>query len=320
MPAPTPVLLTTTTTTNISTAPPCQQEKLVMTSTVLLTGPTGLSIVVRAVLDPASSISIITTEAMKKIALQPKEARVNIQGVGPSVTHNPCNLTDVTVSSLYKVDWSQQITAATMPAVTRGQPQSPAKGVRNLPHIKDKHLADNQFDVPGKVDILLGLDIWADILLPRLAKRPPGASHTVFGWAIAGSYTPDESVNQQSAPVHYCAFATHQAADPLLSKPCELEEIPKTPQLLQPEKQKTETAITHKTITISPPDISFQLPAEESVPTPDDQRKQPTSKDHRRDLFPKKCFNSRPSLLKTSHPRAPFWPCIPNWMTKEYST
>ena len=130
-----------------------------------------------------------------------------------------------------------------MPSVTRNHPQSQAKGVRDLPHIKDKYLADKQFDVPGKVDILLGLDIWADILLPGLAKGPPGtpvASYTVFGWAIAGSYTPDEPVNHQSPQVHYCALATHQTADPLLPKPGELDEMSKTPQLLPPEEQKKE--------------------------------------------------------------------------------
>ena len=272
-PTSTPVLLATANATNISPASPCQKEKLVMTSKVLLTGPTGLSIVARAVLDPASNISIITTEAMKKLALQPKEASVYIQGVGSPDTNTHCNLTDVTVSSLYKVDWSQAITAATMPAVTREHPQHQAKGVRNLPHIKDKHLADNQFDVPGKVDILLGLDIWANILLPGLAKGPPVASHTVFGWAIAGSYTPDEPVDHQSTPVYYCAFATHQRADHLLPKPCELEETSKTPQLLPPEEQKKEDAIIHKSITISSPVINVQMAAEDSVPTPEDTSK-----------------------------------------------
>ena len=45
----------------------------------------------------------------------------------------------------------------------------------------------------------------------------------------------------------------------------------KPSQLLLPEKQTTEDTITHKTVTISSPDINFQLAAEESVPTQDDQ-------------------------------------------------
>ena len=96
---------------------------------------------------------------------------------------------------------------AVIPKVTRDLPMQGASSVRSLPHIKDLTLADRQFDSPGKIDILLGQDIWQDLFLPGEATGPPGtpsAWNTVFGWVIMGNYSTDGSVPQASiSPCHH---------------------------------------------------------------------------------------------------------------------
>ena len=53
-----------------------------------------------------------------------------------------------------------------------------------LTHLSNLHLADPEFGVPGHIEILLGIDIFTDVLLNGRQKGPPGslvAMETHFG-------------------------------------------------------------------------------------------------------------------------------------------
>ena len=115
--------------------------------------------------------------------------------------------------------------------------------MRSLPHLKDLKLADTQFDSPGKIDILLGQDIWQDLFLPGEVAGPPGtptAWLTVFGWVIMGNYSMDGSVTTKPASVHAITASADQDSDDHLSKFWKLEEPPQSQQLLTPEEKKVE--------------------------------------------------------------------------------
>ena len=50
-------------------------------------------------------------------------------------------------------------------------------------------LADSSFGQPGKIDILLGLDVFVNVFLHGRQFGPPGspvAFETKFGWVLAG--------------------------------------------------------------------------------------------------------------------------------------
>ena len=50
-------------------------------------------------------------------------------------------------------------------------------------------LADPNFGCPGRIDLLLGVDIYTDVLLHGRQCGPPGspvAFETIFGWVLAG--------------------------------------------------------------------------------------------------------------------------------------
>jgi hypothetical protein len=58
----------------------------------------------------------------------------------------------------------------------------------NLPELGDLDLADNNFHIPAKVDILLGVDLFYHLVRPGNVKHLPGCIvvETEVGWAVTG--------------------------------------------------------------------------------------------------------------------------------------
>ena len=117
--------------------------------------------------------------------------------------------------------------AAVVDTIAGNLPDTTLAGVRDLNFLQDLQLADPDFDQPGRVDLLLGVDIFAKILKPGNSPSEDGELHainSVFGWLVTGThYTP-----VYRAGVHICLKAsipdmqTHQ----LMRAFWEVEETP----------------------------------------------------------------------------------------------
>ena len=242
---PTPAAQPTQGTANVvapAVAPPLKSS-LIMTSKVLLTGPTGKTMVVRVLLDSGSCLSIISTKAMKTLALPKLDTSVIISGIESAADTPARPMVNVSLSSLYRKDWNQQVTAAVIPQVTGDLPLQGASSVRKLPHIVGLHLADAHFDEPGRIDLLLGEDVLPEIFLPGEVAGPPGTArawNTVFGWALRGAYTPDKP-GARKAPVYVAASSSDQSTNDALSKFWELEEPSKPDIIMTSEERKVQS-------------------------------------------------------------------------------
>ena len=131
-----------------------------------------------------------------------------------------------------------------MPQVTCDLPLQGAFSVRELPHIIGLHLADAHFDAPGRIDLLLDEDVLPEIFLPGEVSGPPGTAktwNTVFGWALRGTYTPDEPGVTKAAPVYVAASSSAQTMTDALTKFWELEEPPKPDLILTSDEQKVQS-------------------------------------------------------------------------------
>ena len=214
----------TTTPTSADTIP----TSLLMTSQVLLTGPTGRTMVARALLDSGATFTLISTRAMKTLALPRSKTSITIKGV-QNMTSNPsCALTSFTLSPVQNPEQSHHISAAAVPEVTCSLPLQGASSVRELPHIRELPLADPNFHSPGRVDLVLGENILDKLLLPgEIRTGPagtPSAWRTVFGWAIRGTFTPDGGSSQGEAAVHTSITTIGQEPDKALTRFWEVEE------------------------------------------------------------------------------------------------
>ena len=88
----------------------------------------------------------------------------------------------------------------------------------------DIPFADPNFDSPGKVDILLGVDIFVEVIRQGRRMGPPGSPSTLemeFGWVIGGKidlHNPIPNVVSHHVTV---------TSDVILQKFWEIEENPK---------------------------------------------------------------------------------------------
>ena len=195
---------------------PPDEEKLMMTGKVLLTGPSGKKQEVRALLDSGADTCIINNQIMKSLKLKKLDTYVTLTGIASSDNPPSCPTAQVIISSTNKKGRSQLVTVAAMPKVTEDFPRQRASSVKQLPHIRELQLADPHFDIPGPIDLLLSVDVFNDILLPQKINGPKGtptAWNTELGWGIMGKYIPDHPSELTSSSV--CVVSGTTAEDSL---------------------------------------------------------------------------------------------------------
>ena len=155
-----------TTYSTTAAAPPQEKDHLLMTSQVILTGPTGTSMVARALLDSGSTLSILSAKAQRTLSLKKSGHTTFITGVGAAAcSAKPCHMVQVNLSSRFQAEWSKDVTVAVLDRVTDDLPLQGASAVRKLPHLQNLQLADEKFHLPGTIDLLLGQDVFGELLL-----------------------------------------------------------------------------------------------------------------------------------------------------------
>ena len=81
------------------------------------------------------------------------------------------------------------MTAINVPKVPCDLPISPIYSDHDWKHLFGITLADPNFDSPGKVDILLGVEIFIEVIRQGRRMGPPGSPFTLeteFGCVIGG--------------------------------------------------------------------------------------------------------------------------------------
>lgn len=68
---------------------------------------------------------------------------------------------------------------------------------------RDLQLADQQFNIPSKIDVLLGAEIWAKMIRDGIVSGPGGicAQNTIFGWIVFGQIEHETHATQIATPI-----------------------------------------------------------------------------------------------------------------------
>ena len=88
------------------------------------------------------------------------------------------------------------VSVIVVPRVTCDLPVHPVPFNYKWEHIKGLRLADPEFGKPGRVDILLGIETFVDIVRKGQRKGRQGtpiAIETTFGWVLAGNTGSEDS-------------------------------------------------------------------------------------------------------------------------------
>ena len=103
-------------------------------------------------------------------------------------------------------------------------PSQPVPFNPNWDHLADLTLADPDFGRPGRIDLLLGVEVFSEVVHQGRRHGTPGspsAFETDFGWVLAGEASPAATPSPLLA--HHTTVDT---GDELLRKFWEIEQQP----------------------------------------------------------------------------------------------
>ena len=159
-----------------------------MTRRVNVTAPNGSSMQARALLDSASSTSFISERLAQGLHLTHSRQAAHILGVA-GLSHKLHTQSVVTfhASSVHSQSKQIDVTAIVVSKVTC---HLPLPFDPRWKHLSGLQLADPEFDVPDRIDVLLGVDVFAEVLQQgwRNGGIPgsPTDVETTFSWVLAG--------------------------------------------------------------------------------------------------------------------------------------
>ena len=172
-----------------------------MTCEVLATGPTGKSMPVRGLLDSGADISAITSKVAKHLCLEKLDTTISVSTYGDVVNETACPTVSLTIDSIHSKPWRAQIAAVVTYRITGNLPRQSAASLRKLPCLQGVQLADPNFDVLGRIDLLLGIDILLQILMLDGPEESMGTWQTRVVGTVMGTYDDDSLTGTSQASV-----------------------------------------------------------------------------------------------------------------------
>ena len=169
---------------------------LLMTCKLLIEAPNGSLVEARGILDSASSASFVSERIVQSLGINRSSCNATISGIA-GLTHKSSTQSVATfnISPIHSPNQRINVSAIVVPRVTRDLPVSPISFNTKWSHLSAIQLADPTFGLPGRVDILLGVDVVSNVLLQGRRFGPsdsPVAFETLFGWVLAGRTGPQE--------------------------------------------------------------------------------------------------------------------------------
>lgn len=175
----------------------------------------------RALLDSGSQRSFITKSMCDLLNTPLIQSTQEIRGVGNSVTHTT-QICSIEIKSRIH-PYSTVIECFVMPNITPSLPALSTECARVI-ELDNRELADPQFYESHNIDLLLGADIFWNLLKTERIRVPSGLTlqDTQLGWIVSGPI----NINTRNSNYIHCNFS--QSIETQLQRFWELEELPKS--------------------------------------------------------------------------------------------
>ena len=190
-----------------------RSSSLLMICHVLVTAPNGSSMEARTLLDNASSASFVTQHLAQSLSLPHSRRTVHISGIAgvspscPTRSIASMEVLPTTAGAGSKI----ALSAVVVPKVTCDLPLSPVPFDPSWQYLSGLPLADPGCGKPGRIDLLLCVEVFVDVLLNGWWTGPPG-SQVALKTKSAGF-----SVEARNIPI-LSAFMLLLSTSPLLLK------------------------------------------------------------------------------------------------------
>lgn len=206
---------------------------LLATALIPVRQKTGNVICLRALLDQGSTTNIITESAAQLLRADKIPTHTSIMGIGNIQTGLIKNKTHISIGSYYDKQFSLNIETAIVPKLT-SLPEISTVSTQSWAHIQGLQLADPTYFKAGRIDLLLGAEAVANILMDGIKRDKPTmpiAQQTKLGWVLSGGCA------DNTTKVH-CNLTLHDETNDIteqLRKFWEVEEVEQPPQRILDE-------------------------------------------------------------------------------------
>lgn len=178
---------------------------LLATASVPVYSSTGEKIILKALIDQGSQVNLISESACQKLRLKKQKTNIPLMGIGGTNVGQLKALVDTAIGSIVDSNYHCALTALVMSKIT--QTHTIDGSGHEWQHLSGLALADVTYETPGKIDLLLGAEVYAEILMPGLVKGPSGspmAQQTKLGWILSGL----NSVPSAQSRIHYLSVSS----------------------------------------------------------------------------------------------------------------
>ncbi|XP_045446386.1 uncharacterized protein LOC123654528 [Melitaea cinxia] len=218
----------------------CSKTVLLTTAVMQAESKDGTYFPVRALLDQGSQGSFITEAMVQRLGLKRLAVKNTIVGVGGDKSVTSKSTVKINLRSRVDPRFQVKVNAYILKSVTSLLPVAKATRVE-WENLTLDDLADPEYHTPNKIDILLGAEIFSQIIQEGIKRNLNGsllAQDTAFGWIISGVCEVDSTSNIHS---HITVMHSYLELDNMLKRFWELEaEPPVTKRMLTDEEIKCE--------------------------------------------------------------------------------
>ena len=164
----------------------------------------------RALLDSGSQASFITEACVQQLGLKRHHHDIHIDGIGKGTTTKANDMVDLIMKPENRN--SLEVSAVILQRITKNLPILPVS-ILDWKQTNNRKLADPTFYIPGKIDLLLGADIFDQIVLEAKVRETESVflRETVFGWIVSGCI--NSSNSSLDIKTFHAVLDTHDLSD-----------------------------------------------------------------------------------------------------------
>ncbi|XP_065365533.1 uncharacterized protein LOC135958562 [Calliphora vicina] len=258
---PTPTNTSSTHLTKTSFVIRSRHIKLLPTAIIFVKDSFGCLQPFRALLDSCSEVNLITQEAANRLRLKQSKSTHEISGVSDIRTQLKYMVKATIKSRVSDFEWTTCFLVAKFISSQHPSEQIDAENW-NIPN--GIELADPQFYIPQRIDLLISSEIFFDLLLDckiSLGNGLPSLINTSLGWIIGGSVNTQRSHRALSCNV----ITETDNLDSLLKAFWEIEEFNSSTPFFTEEEQQCEDHFIKNTTFDSNGKVQVRLPFKSSI-------------------------------------------------------
>ncbi|HBK83188.1 MAG TPA: hypothetical protein DDZ41_06255, partial [Flavobacterium sp.] len=144
--------------------------------------------VLRALIDSGSQATFITEDAVQMLRLRKTRTITQITGIGESNKATSTSMVKLTIKPVFNSEFTIQINAFVLKKLTGVLPEQKFE-TNEFEQFQHLQLADPCFNIPKKIEMIIGVDVYTNILQEGLIRTSAGkaiAQNTKLGWIISG--------------------------------------------------------------------------------------------------------------------------------------